>query len=58
MEGVMENRKDMIMIRPEGIKRYQIVSKVFDKSINQQKAAEMLGLSDRQVRQAYHPTGI
>ncbi len=46
----MENRKDIIMIRPEELKRYQIIGKVFDKSINQQKAAQILDLSDRQIR--------
>ena len=46
----MDNREGMIMIRPEELKRYQIVGKVFDKSINQQEAAEILDLSDRQVR--------
>ena len=46
----MVNREDMIMVRPEEIKRYQIIGKVFDKSINQQEAAEILELSDRQVR--------
>ncbi len=46
----MGNREDMIMIRPEELKRYQIVGKVFDKSINQQEAAEILELSDRQIR--------
>lgn len=46
----MGNREDMIMIKPEELKRYQIVGKVFDKSINQQEAAEILDLSDRQVR--------
>jgi transposase len=46
----MGNREDMIMIRPEELKRYQIIGKIFDKSINQQEAAEILDLSDRQVR--------
>ena len=46
----MGNREDMIMVRPQEIKRYQIIGKVFDKSINQQEAAQILDLSDRQVR--------
>jgi len=46
----MEGRKDILMIRAEEVKRYQLVGKIFDKSINQQEAAELLGLSDRQVR--------
>ena len=46
----MGDREDILMIKPEELKRYQLVSKVFDKSINQQEAAEFLGISDRQVR--------
>jgi len=46
----MEDREDILMIRPDELKRYQLINKVFDKSINQQEAAEFLDLSDRQVR--------
>ena len=46
----MGQREDMIMVRAEELKRFQIIGKVFDKSINQQEAAELLGISDRQVR--------
>jgi len=46
----MDNREDIIMVKAAELKRYQIIGKVFDKSINQQEAAEILGLSDRQVR--------
>ncbi|MBP6986618.1 MAG: ISNCY family transposase [Alphaproteobacteria bacterium] len=46
----MDHREDMIMVRTQEIKRYQIINKVFDKSINQQEASELLNLSDRQVR--------
>lgn len=46
----MVHREDMIMVRSEEIKRYQIIGKVFDKSINQQQASEILDLSDRQIR--------
>lgn len=46
----MKNRKDILMIRPEELKRYQIVGKILEKSINQQEAAKILELSDRQVR--------
>lgn len=46
----MGYREDMIMMRPEELKRFQIIGKVFEKTINQQEAAELLGLSDRQVR--------
>ncbi len=46
----MGKREDMIMVRPKELKRYQIIGKVFDKSINQQEAAGILDLSDRQIR--------
>lgn len=46
----MEDREDILMIRPEELKRYQLVNKIFDKSISQQEAADFLGISDRQVR--------
>ena len=46
----MENREGILMIRPDELKRYQLITRVFDKNINQQEAAELLGLSDRQVR--------
>lgn len=46
----MGHREDILMVKPEELKRYQLVGKVFDKSINQQEAAELLGISDRQVR--------
>lgn len=46
----MGQNGDIIMIKAEELKRYQLIGKVFDKSINQQEAAELLGISDRQVR--------
>ena len=46
----MEDREDILMIRPDELKRYQLISKVFDRNINQQEVAELLGISDRQVR--------
>lgn len=46
----MGDREDVIMVRPEELRRYQIVGKVFDKSINQQEAASLLGITDRQMR--------
>ena len=46
----MEYKEDILMIKPEELKRYQLMGKVFDKSIDQQEAAEILGISDRQVR--------
>lgn len=38
------------MVKAEELKRYQIVGKIFDKNINQQEAAELLGITDRQMR--------
>ena len=46
----MGNREDIIMIKPEELKRYQVIGKVFDKTINHQEAAELLGITDRQIR--------
>lgn len=46
----MGDREDMIMVKPEELKRYQVVGKIFDKSISQQEAAELLGITDRQMR--------
>lgn len=46
----MEQSEDILMIKAEELKRYQLIGKVLDKSINQQEAAELLGISDRQVR--------
>ena len=46
----MGDREDILMIKPEELKRYQLIKKVFEKSINQQEVAELLGISDRQVR--------
>ena len=46
----MEDREGILMIRQDELKRYQLITKVFDRNINQQEAAELLGISDRQVR--------
>lgn len=46
----MDQAKDILMITPEEIQRYQVIRKIFDKDINQQEAAEYLNLSDRQIR--------
>lgn len=46
----MEQIEGILMIRPHELKRYQLISKVFDRQISQQEAAELLGISDRQVR--------
>ena len=41
---------DMIMARPKELKRLHVIRKVLEKGIKQVKAAEILGLSRRQVR--------
>ena len=46
----MDPDKDIIMMRTDELKRYQVIQKVLDKKINQQEASEYLGLSDRQIR--------
>jgi transposase len=46
----METRKDILMMTQEEVRRLQIVRKVLDKGMNQQEAAEYLGLCDRQIR--------
>lgn len=46
----MGHREDGIMVRPEELRRYQIVGKVFGGSVNQREAAEFLGISHRQMR--------
>ena len=42
--------KDMILMSVEEEKRLQIIRKAIEKKIKQQKAAEVLGLTERQVR--------
>jgi len=46
----MDKNKDILMIRSKELKRLQVIRKILDKQINQQEAAEVLRLSDRQVR--------
>ncbi|MCP4021938.1 MAG: ISNCY family transposase [Desulfobacteraceae bacterium] len=46
----MDKSKDMIMMRSRELKRLQIIRKALDGEINQQEAAEVLRVSDRQVR--------
>jgi transposase len=46
----MGDREDIIMVRPEELKRYQVIGKIFDESINQQEAAKLLQITDRQMR--------
>jgi len=46
----MGEGKDILMLSREEIQRYQVIRKVLEKVINQQKAAEYLRRSDRQVR--------
>jgi len=43
-------KKDTITMSMEEIKRLQIVNKVLDKRIKQKDAAQILGLSERQIR--------
>lgn len=43
-------RKDIILMSQKEIKRLQIIQKVLEKEINQQEAAAILRISDRQVR--------
>jgi len=43
-------REDILMVSQKEIKRLQIIQKVLGKEINQQEAAEVLRISDRQVR--------
>jgi len=42
--------EDIIMARPKELKRLQIIGKVLERGIKQVKAAEILGLSSRQIR--------
>ena len=46
----MDKNKDILMIKGKELKRLEIIRKVLDQGINQQEAAEVLRLSDRQVR--------
>jgi len=43
-------REDILIMSLKEIKRLQIIEKVLGKEINQQQAAEILRISDRQVR--------
>jgi len=43
-------REDILIMSLKEIKRLQIIQKVLGKEINQQQAAEILRISDRQVR--------
>jgi len=43
-------REDILVMSQKEIKRLQIIQKVLGKEINQQEAAEVLRISDRQVR--------
>ena len=43
-------REDILVMSQREIKRLQIIQKVLEKEINQQEAAEVLRISDRQVR--------
>lgn len=43
-------REDILIMSQKEVKRLQVIQKVLGKEINQQKAAEVLRLTDRQVR--------
>lgn len=43
-------REDILIMSQKEVKRLQIIQKVLSRQINQQKAAEVLRLTDRQVR--------
>lgn len=43
-------REDILIMSQREVKRLQIIQKVLSKQINQQKAAEVLRLTDRQIR--------
>lgn len=42
--------EDILIMKAKELKRLQMIRKVIDKAVNQQEAAEVLRLSDRQVR--------
>jgi hypothetical protein len=46
----MAEEKDIFMMTRQEIQRYQIIRKILNHGINQQEAAEILKLSDRQIR--------
>jgi transposase len=48
-EGIMD-RKDIIIMRPEELRRVSIVNQAIARAITQKKAAEIIGVSDRQGR--------
>jgi transposase len=48
-EGIMD-RKDIIIMSPEELRRVSIVNQAIARAITQNKAAEIIGASDRQVR--------
>jgi len=46
----MDDQKDILIMKARELKRLQIIRKVLDRHINQQEAAGVLNLSDRQIR--------
>jgi hypothetical protein len=46
----MDQNGGILIMSQKELERSQIIRKIFDKEINQQEAAEYLGISDRQVR--------
>ena len=43
-------RKDMLLMRPRELKRLHLIHQALEKKIHQKQAAEMAGLSERQMR--------
>lgn len=46
----MDKRKDILMVRPKELERYQIICKALDRHITQKEASSFLDLSQRHVR--------
>lgn len=46
----MEERKDILLVRPRELERYQIICKALDRYITQKEASGFLGVSERHVR--------
>ena len=53
----MDNQKDILMVKAKELKRLEVIRKVLEKGINQQEAAEVLRLSDRQIRRIVKRVG-
>ena len=51
------DRKDIIIMSPEELRRISIVNQAIEGLIIQKKAAELIGVSDRQVRRVIKRVG-